>query len=282
MKPTDLEREQAAEARVGRHAFIANALVSLIIWVVSASSILTRRNIENIDGPWLEPWVQEGTSPLVTIPLFFMVRWFERQAPIGGSDWRRAVPIHTAGAIVFCSLVITWMAVFRATVWPPLFGESYALFGDAPIQVYIYEFRKLLPGYIGPLVIIYFFRQLEMTKLELDAARLEAKTTQRLTLKCGGRTVFVEAAGFQAAKAAGNYVEIKLATGRQLARLTLSQLERQLRNAGVDAVRVHRSWLVNRASIKEIAPTGEGDVSITLSDGDTVPGSRRYREQLAA
>lgn len=282
MKPTDLEREQAAEARVGRYAFIANTAISLSIWVVSATSILTRRDIENIDRPWLEPWVEEGTSMLVTIPLFFLVRWFERQAPIGGSDWRLAIPIHTAGAIVFCTLVITWMAVFRSTVWPPMFGESYSLFGDAPIQVYIYEFRKLLSGYIGPLVMIYFFRQLETTKLELEAARLEAKATQRLTLKCGGRTVFVEAAGFQAAKAAGNYVEIKLSTGRQLARLTLAQLERQLREAGVDAVRVHRSWLVNRASITEVAPTGEGDVSITLNDGDTVPGSRRYREHLAA
>ena len=282
MKPTDLERENAAEARVGRHAFITNAAVALGIWIVSATSILTRRDIENIDGPWLEPWAEEGTSPLITIPLFFLVRWFERQAPIGGSDWRRAVPIHVVGAILFCSLVIAWMAVFRSTLWPPLFGQDYALFGDTPVQVYIYEFRKLLPGYVGPLVLIYFFRQLEMTKLELEAARLEAKATQRLTLKCGGRTVFVEAAGFQAAKAAGNYVEIKLATGRQLARLTLAQLERQLRDAGVDAVRVHRSWLVNRASIAEVAPTGEGDVTIKLSDGDTVPGSRRYREQLAA
>ena len=72
------------------------------------------------------------------------------------------------------------------------------------------------------------------------------------------------------------------APGRQLARLTLAELERQLRDAGVDVVRVHRSWLVNRASIAEIAPTGEGDVTITLRDGDTAPGSRRYREPLAA
>ena len=50
--------------------------------------------------------------------------------------------------------------------------------------------------------------------------------------------------------------------------------------AGVDAVRTHRSFLVNRAAITETVPTGEGDVRILLSDGSEVPGSRRYREGL--
>lgn len=282
MSQSGFDREQAAERRVGRIAFTANAVIVLGIWVISSLSILTRWDIDGVDRPWIEPWIVEGTSPLVSIPLFLMVRWFEAKAPLGRSEWRVALPVHAAGAVLFCTLIIAWMAVFRSTVWPPLFGSEYNLFGDTPVQVYIYEFRKLLPGYLGPLFLIYFARQLEFTKLERDAALEEARRTHRLTLKCGGRTVFVEADGFQAAKAAGNYVEIKLATGRQLARLTLAELERQLRDAGVDAVRVHRSWLVNRASIAEIAPTGEGDVSITLSDGDTVPGSRRYRAQLAA
>ncbi len=282
MTQSSFDREQAAERRVGRTAFLANLVVVLGIWVISASSILTRWEIENVQGSWLEPWVLEGTSPLIAVPLFFMVRWFERQAPLGRTDWLKALPIHAAGAVLFCTLVIAWMAIFRATVWPPLFGHGYDLFDDGLVQVYIYEFRKVLPGYLGPLALIYFVRQLEFTKLERDAALEEARQTHRLTLKCGGRTIFVEADSFQTVKAAGNYVEIQLATGRQLARLTLAELERQLKDAGVDVVRVHRSWLVNRASISEVTPTGEGDVTITLSNGDTVPGSRRYREGLAA
>jgi hypothetical protein len=282
MTETPFEREQAAERRVRLWAFLVNAAVGVGIWIISASSILTRWEIEGVDKPWIEPWVLEGTSPLVTIPLFFAIYALERRVPLGTTSWKIALPVHIVGAITFCTLVIAWMALFRGTVWPILFDERYSLFDDGVVQVYIYEFRKILPGYLGPLVLIYFVRQLEMTKLERDAALEEARSTHRLTLKCGGRTIFVDADGFQSAKAAGNYVEIKLKTGKQLARLTLAELERQLKDAGVDAVRVHRSWLVNRASIKEVAPTGEGDVSITLTDGDTVPGSRRYREALAA
>lgn len=169
-----------------------------------------------------------------------------------------------------------------AAVWPLLFGHGYDLLGDSPLQVILYEYRKLLPGYLGALGLIYTFRQMAMMPLELEAARNEARTSQRLTLKCGGRVMRIEAEGFLNAKAAGNYVELRLATGQHLARMTLSVLERQLNEAGVDAVRVHRSWLVNRAAITEIAPTGEGDVSIRLSNGELIPGSRRYRDQLEA
>jgi DNA-binding LytR/AlgR family response regulator len=47
-------------------------------------------------------------------------------------------------------------------------------------------------------------------------------------------------------------------------------------------VRVHRSRLINRAHIAAIKPTPSGDVDITLSDGRTVTGSRRYRAALEA
>ena len=282
MTETALQRDQAAERRAILQAFALNTIVAFALWIVSATSILIKRDIDGVQAPWLEPWVLEGTSPIVTVPLFFLVRWFEQKAPLGASSWRRALAVHTIGAVLLCTLVIAWMALFRGAVWPALFGTAYDLFGDRPFDVYLYEFRKVLPAYIGPLAAIYFFRQLETARLERDAALEEARRTHRLTLKCGGRTIFVEADGFLAAKAAGNYAEIKLTTGKQLARLTLADLERQLRDAGVDAVRVHRSWLVNRTVIAEVKPTGEGDVRITLTDGDTVPGSRRYREGLAA
>jgi uncharacterized integral membrane protein len=282
MTKTSFEREQAAEAHVGRQAFIAVFVVLAIFWVINASSIPMELARSGRSWPLLMPWVLEATAPVASLALFPAVRWFELRFTFGRMPLWRAAMAHVAGSVVFAIVVIVWMHVSRATLWPILFDRSYSLFSDGMLNVFVYEYRKVATVYAGMLAFIYMFRSLEFTRLELEGAREEARRTHRLTLKCGGRTVFVEADGFQAAKAAGNYVEIKLATGRQLARLTLAELERQLRDAGVDAVRVHRSWLVNRASIAEIAPTGEGDVSITLSDGDTVPGSRRYRAQLAA
>jgi hypothetical protein len=280
MTPSDFQRERAAEARVGRRAFWTMAAILLAVWVVSATSILIERDIEGVDAPALEPWVLEGTSMILMLPLFFFVRAVERLAPVGASKWWVAVPVNVAGSLVFAAITIAWMAGFRAAVWPILFDHSYNLFNANPVQVIVYEYRKLLPGYVGPLALIYVFRQMEMAKLELEAARQHAKSTQRLTLKCGGRIMRIEARGFINAKAAGNYAEIRLETGQHLARITLAELQNQLREAGVNAIRVHRSWLVNETAIAEITPTGEGDVTLALTNGDQIPGSRRYRDQL--
>jgi DNA-binding LytR/AlgR family response regulator len=84
------------------------------------------------------------------------------------------------------------------------------------------------------------------------------------------------------AKAADNYVEVKANGVTHLARMTLAALETQLRLAGIDAVRVHRSYVVNRAWISEIIPSGDGDFRIRMSDGSELRGSRRYRENLAS
>jgi len=82
--------------------------------------------------------------------------------------------------------------------------------------------------------------------------------------------------------AASNYVEVATQNKTHLARSTLAAIERQRRDAGARAIRVHRSYVVNADHIREITPTGEGDVKIELSHGAIIPGSRRYRDRLQA
>ncbi len=84
------------------------------------------------------------------------------------------------------------------------------------------------------------------------------------------------------AKAADNYVEIYAGGTPQLIRMSLAASEERLREQGPNYARVHRSYLVNTAQIRSIVPTGEGDASILLANGATIPGSRRYRENLSS
>ena len=83
------------------------------------------------------------------------------------------------------------------------------------------------------------------------------------------------------ARAASNYVEVVTPGRTYLARSTLSELEKLLQAAGGRHVRVHRSHVVNLDKVSEITPTGEGDVTLTLETGETVPGSRRYRDAFS-
>ncbi|MEQ9316382.1 MAG: LytTR family DNA-binding domain-containing protein, partial [Henriciella sp.] len=96
----------------------------------------------------------------------------------------------------------------------------------------------------------------------------------------GGRTFFVDASDIVLARAASNYVEVVTPAHTYLARSTLAELERLLVAADGRHLRVHRSYIVNRDRIRTISPTGDGNVSIELDTGETVPGSRSYRDRL--
>ena len=227
-----------------------------------------------------EIWFLEGTSTAFVLLLFWPVSWLESRFPLGETRWPVAIPVYVIGSLIFSIVHVGGIALLRDGLWPVLFEGAYNFFGDGVGLVFVYEYRKDVMAYAVILFLLYIFRSLEQHRMDAEAARREAQTRHRVTLKCGGRTVLAEADGFVAASAAGNYVEAVFATGSHFARMTLRELETQLRAAKVDAVRVHRSHLVNRASIAEIAPTGEGDVVITLSSGAQVPGSRRYREAI--
>ena len=278
---TDLQRERAAERTAVWRAFIAYAAIIIGFWLVNSLSNITEAERAGHPLQAGEAWFLEGTSAIIILALFWPVARMEARFPVGETRWALALPVYFAGSLVFSAIHVAWIAGVRDTLWPVLFEGEYRFFADGIGLVFLYEYRKDVMAYAVILFFLYIFRSVERHRMEADAARREAQARHRVTLKCGGRTVLAEAADFTLAKAAGNYVEARFGAREILARMTLTELEALLSEAGVDAVRTHRSFLINRAAIAETVPTGEGDVRIVLSDGNEVPGSRRYRDSLS-
>lgn len=282
MNRLDFQNEQDAERRAGLYALLTFSAMALAFWVVNSTSIIMEeaRDGESFNG-WMA-WFLEGSSTAYLLILCWLaVRPWESRFPIGAASWTRWLPAHLGGALVFSALHVTAMGLTRDALFPLLFNTGYDFFAN-PLQTFVYELRKDVLSYASVVLTLTGFRTIEWHRLEAAAARTEARTHHRVNLKCGGRVMHLDAPEFSAARAAGNYVEARFGARKHLARMTLNELDRLLREAGVDAVRVHRSWLVNRSMITETIPTGEGDVTITLSNGETIPGSRRYRDRLAA
>ena len=281
MRETGFTRETRAEALIARRALVTSALIGCCVWVLNSTSIMMERARAGLEANPLDAWFTEGTSIVIVFGLFIAALWWERRHPFVIGQSLQTLPWHVLGALVFSVLHIVFLGLAREALYPIIVGGSYDFFSD-PVQVFTYELRKDVLTYAALILIIGGYRAIEWQKMELEAVRENARQAKRLTLKCGGRTILVEANDFETGNSAGNYVELKLATGNHFARMTLAELELQLGDAGIDAVRAHRSWLINRVLISEITPTGEGDVSIKLKNGDTIPGSRRYRKRLAA
>lgn len=97
-----------------------------------------------------------------------------------------------------------------------------------------------------------------------------------------GRPLILTRKNFSHARAGGNYCEIFINTPDGLRVHTIRYVFTSLveKTAQIDALRVHRSWLVNPDKIDRIEADARG-CRIILSDYETpVPVSRRFRRQF--
>ncbi|WP_084398595.1 LytR/AlgR family response regulator transcription factor [Henriciella aquimarina] len=267
-----------ADRRADRRTWIYFAVFLFASFIVLALS--DQYDMKKAGAPYPDmAWVSQATSHAVILVMTPFITFMLSRYPLGA--WRRTLPMHLGAVVIFSAVHILAMVALRKLLSPLIFGVPYD-FGLADPSTWLYEFRKDVLSYALIAALFSLNRLAEQRSLEAEAARKEARERHRLTLKSGGRTFFVEADRVIWAKAASNYVEVITPDRTILARSTLTELERLLDAAGGRHVRVHRSHLVNMDHVREIEPTGEGDVTLTLDTGDTVPGSRRYREKYEA
>jgi LytTr DNA-binding domain len=251
------------------------ALVALVIVVVNASSDVLEMRRAGHQFDWWEPWAWEVTSAIVIVGM----------APLVGMAVRRWTPTRDnlvqAGLIHF-ALTIPYAAAHVIAIW--LMREAiywvakshYGFFDDGVLLVSFYEWRKDVLSYAAIAATYWIFEYMA----ERRNAAAQAPTDERIEVRDGGAAVFLAPGDITHVEAAGNYVEFHAAAKTHLVRGTLGSWEARLLARGF--VRVHRSRLVNRTKIAALKPTPSGDLQITLSDGGTVLGSRRYRAVLTS
>jgi two-component system LytT family response regulator len=100
----------------------------------------------------------------------------------------------------------------------------------------------------------------------------------RFIVKSGGRILFLGADDIAWISAADNYVYLHVNGASHLVRTTLRALERTLEPGRF--VRIHRSAIVNVASIDRIEPLAHGDAEVVLRDGTRLTASRTFRDRL--
>ncbi len=242
------------------------ALAGVVVAVVTASSDM----IEGAGDHWLEPVVWEVTSAISIVSLapligMAMLRW----PP--GADLVRFGLIHFALTVPFslAHVLAIWLSR-EAAYWAV--GAHYGFFHDGVAITLLYEWRKDVLSYAVIALVYWIFQR------QAERPPPAQPGEDRIEIRDGASAVFLAPGDLLWVEAAGNYVEFHTGVRSHLVRGTLAAWEARLTAKGF--VRVHRSRLVNRARIASIKPTPSGDVEITLSDGRTLVGSRRYRDAL--
>jgi two-component system LytT family response regulator len=118
----------------------------------------------------------------------------------------------------------------------------------------------------------------ERIRRVLAEARPAPAYLERVLVRTGMRAVFLRTDEVDWLEAEENYVRLHAGAESYLVRGTLAGLEERLDPARF--IRVHRSHIVNLASIRELHPWSHGDWMIVLHDGRELMLSRRYRDRI--
>ncbi|HEX2207759.1 MAG TPA: LytTR family DNA-binding domain-containing protein [Longimicrobium sp.] len=118
----------------------------------------------------------------------------------------------------------------------------------------------------------------ERIRRVLAEARPAPAYLDRVLVRTGSRAVFLRVDEIDWLEAEENYVRLHAGRESWLVRGTLAGLEERLDPARF--IRVHRSHMVNVASIRELHPWSHGDWMIVLRDGRELMLSRRYRDRV--
>lgn len=262
-----------------RLVYVAVAAVSLAIGIVNALSVAQdvawRGGAYELRTPLL--WEMSSIATILLIaPLLFVGVRRVRHA----SGWPLRLGLALAAIVIFSALHIAGMVGIRKLVmW--LAGGSYDFHFSA--ATLIYEFRKdvvtcLLIG--GALWLIDSRREAKAMVVTAPATAAEAPP-HLVWLRDGSSRIRIEPRDIVWISSAGNYVEYSLASGgNHLVRGTLAAAQSQL--ARFNVVRVHRTRLVNLDRVTGLELKPSGDFELTFDTGQTVQGSRRFRDAIAS
>lgn len=115
--------------------------------------------------------------------------------------------------------------------------------------------------------------------IEQLSSQKDVKFKSRLITKEPGKIKLIEVEQIEYVLGAGNYADIYFFDGSHiLHRETLTSLEKQLDPALF--VRIHRSSIVRKESVKELRANDNGDYSVIVKSGHQLTLSRRNKDKL--
>jgi DNA-binding LytR/AlgR family response regulator len=102
--------------------------------------------------------------------------------------------------------------------------------------------------------------------------------SHRIAIKADRRIILVDPAEISAVEAQGNYVILRQRNTSFMVRESLAGVAQQLEPYGF--LRIHRSSVVNGASVMEIRALSTGEYALRVKDGRQYLVSRSYKKNL--
>lgn len=225
----------------------------------------------------------ESTSALAALLLIVPIVWLTARYPLDWSRWRFLLRLHALSTVAYTLAHVGLMVALREAVYTWMGGDYD--FGHWPSEL-AYEYLKDARSYLGLVLMIEGYRFL-LRRLRGEArwpdpagAEIEeaSERPERFVVKMLGREFLVPADKIESVSAAGNYVNLHVAGRDYPLRSTMKDLMARLDPKRFQ--RVHRSHAIRVDALAEIRPGEHGDATLLLHNGQNLPCSKSFRNQL--
>jgi hypothetical protein len=265
-----------------RRRRLAIAWVAILSVVAIANIATVHADARRLGRAMTLEWaiMLEGTSVLVLGAMLPAVYWFHRCYPV--VPLNRNLLAHVAATAPFSLAHVFGMFALRWAL-APLLGGSYPILPG--VDALLYEYRKDAVTYLiisAALVALrHMFAERQAAPALPPSGIVHTDASGRLdrfAVRRKDKEVLVSAQDIAWIEAAGNYAILHVGGETYDIRSSLTRLEAELDPARF--VRVHKSYIVNVARVREVEPWISGDSRLKLDDGAVVSLSRRYRERF--
>jgi len=229
---------------------------------------------------WPEALTLEGSSHAVIFALLPAIYWAHRRWPLMGHA--RNLAVHALGSVVFCVAHVVAMVALRMVLYPLVVGRAYTY--GALLDRLLYEYGKDVVTYAilsaSTIAFAQFLVRREEAKPPEPPPPPPAQPLERFAVRKRGKEILLAVGDIAWIEAAGNYAVLHVGGQTYEVRSSLTKLEAELDPRRF--VRVHKSYMVNIAHVREVEPWMSGDWRIRMDDGAEVSLSRRYRDRFEA
>ena len=261
-----------AQRRVALILVAGFVLTLVAVMVAHVESTLSDFALAGVHETRTHVWLWEMTSILAWLTTAPVIWWLVSRLGPPRFSWPVAVALILLASVPLSLWHIGLMVELRKLYYSAE-GSEYRFFSKVSDRL-LYEYRKDLASYLQFVGFAAVSRWLVIRACTPPQA---AEPPRILKVADGAVTHQVPVDEIDHVNAAGNYVELAWAGRTLLHRATLASVAGEL---GPAFVQIHRSRLVRSAAVRRVETDRSGDFIVTLADGTSLRGSRRYRDSV--